>query len=545
MNEAQQKKAVIYARVSSAQQTTRTDGLSSQEQRCRLYCEHKGYEVVEIFKDDMSGSVAKRPGMDAMLSYLRKTRKHSHVVVIDDISRLARGIEAHIQLRAEIGSTGASLESPSIEFGEDSDSKLVENLLACVSQHARQKNAEQTLNRMMARVERGFWAFQAPWGYRYGQCPTGGKMLHRHEPVASILKEALEGFAHGRFASQSEVMRFLESQPAIPKQRDGTITVERVHQILTQPLYAGIVTVPNWNITPRMGHHEPLVSVETYNTVQEKLNETPRAPARADLNDAFPLRGFVCCASCEQPMTANWSKGKSGHYAYYLCRHKGCSDYAKSVPRAQIEDAFDAMLKGLTPARQLVDLATDAFRNLWNRQMLKAGETKKSITEELGSIDKKVTQLLDRIVEADSAAVIQAYERRIAELESRKLLLREQMLTCDKPVKDFDESFRTALQFLASPWNLWKSDKLTDKRMALKLTFPSQLAYDRKTGFRTPILAMPFNMLGDISMLENGMAHRPRNGSCRFWTPMVQKLWIDPEQKEREQPMPRALRYND
>ena len=78
MNEAQQKKAVIYARVSSAQQTTRTDGLSSQEQRCRLYCEHKGYEVVEIFKDDMSGSVAKRPGMDAMLSYLRKTRKHSH-----------------------------------------------------------------------------------------------------------------------------------------------------------------------------------------------------------------------------------------------------------------------------------------------------------------------------------------------------------------------------------------------------------------------------------------------------------------------------------
>ena len=51
-------------------------------------------------------------------------------VVIDDISRLARGIEAHIQLRAEIGSTGASLESPSIEFGEDSDSQLVENMLS-------------------------------------------------------------------------------------------------------------------------------------------------------------------------------------------------------------------------------------------------------------------------------------------------------------------------------------------------------------------------------------------------------------------------------
>ena len=131
MKDTGSKKAVIYCRVSSAQQTTRTDGLSSQEQRCRSYCEHKGYEVVSVFKDDMSGSLVKRPGMDAMIKFLRSTRKHSHVVVIDDISRLARGIEAHLQLRADIGATGASLESPSIEFGEDSDSKLVENLRLC------------------------------------------------------------------------------------------------------------------------------------------------------------------------------------------------------------------------------------------------------------------------------------------------------------------------------------------------------------------------------------------------------------------------------
>ena len=110
MTHVPQKTAVIYCRVSSAQQTTRSDGLSSQEQRCRLFCEHKGYEVVHVFKDDMSGSVARRPGMDAMIKFLRSTRKHSHVVVIDDISRLARGIDAHLQLRAEIGATGAALE---------------------------------------------------------------------------------------------------------------------------------------------------------------------------------------------------------------------------------------------------------------------------------------------------------------------------------------------------------------------------------------------------------------------------------------------------
>jgi len=72
-----------YARVSSAKQTTRGDGLSSQETRCREYASYKGYEVIKTFSDDMSGSL-------------------TTVVIIDDISRLARGIEAHLQLRTAL-----------------------------------------------------------------------------------------------------------------------------------------------------------------------------------------------------------------------------------------------------------------------------------------------------------------------------------------------------------------------------------------------------------------------------------------------------------
>lgn len=103
----------------------------------------------------MTGSLATRPGMQAILAYLRKHSKKGKqriVVIIDDISRLARGIEAHLKLRTAIVSAGGILKSPTIEFGEDSDSILVENLLASVSQHQRQKNGEQTINRMRART---------------------------------------------------------------------------------------------------------------------------------------------------------------------------------------------------------------------------------------------------------------------------------------------------------------------------------------------------------------------------------------------------------
>ncbi|MCV2890126.1 recombinase family protein [Ruegeria aquimaris] len=315
-------KAVVYARVSSSKQTKVGDGLGSQQTRCREYAKYKGLDVVETFSDDMSGSLTTRPGMKSMLSYLRRhSKKQPVIVIIDDISRLARGIEAHLQLRAAIGQAGGILKSPTIEFGEDSDSILVENMLASVSQHQRQKNAEQTINRMRARTMNGYWCFQAPIGYRYQRTAGHGNLLVRDEPHASILAEALEGYASGRFDTQVEVKRFLESQPDFPKDLNGTeIRNQRITDMLTRPVYAGYIEAPNWNVGLRKGHHEGLISYETYLKVQQRLREGARAPARKDISEDFPLRGFVTCGDCDKPLTACWSKSKTGaKHPYYMC----------------------------------------------------------------------------------------------------------------------------------------------------------------------------------------------------------------------------------
>ena len=307
-------KAVIYCRVSSSKQTKVGDGLGSQQTRCNEYARYKGLKVVKTFTDDMSGSLTTRPGMKDMLAFLRKHRGADPIVVIiDDISRLARGIEAHLQLRAAIGEAGGILKSPTIEFGDDSDSLLVENMLASVSQHQRQKNAEQTINRMRARTMNGYWCFHAPIGYKFHRVSGHGNLLVRDEPYASILQEALEGYATGRFDTQVEVKRFLESQPEFPKDLpNGEIRNQRITDFLTRPIYAGYVEAPSWEITIRKGHHEGLVSYETFDKIQQRLADGARAPARKDINEDFPLRGFVSCGDCGKPFTAAWSKSKTG-----------------------------------------------------------------------------------------------------------------------------------------------------------------------------------------------------------------------------------------
>ena len=84
------KPAVIYARVSSKKQVKEGSGLESQNSRCRFYAQARGYDVVATFTDDMTRSKVRRPGMDAMLNHLKQNKAMPHIVLIDDISRLAR-----------------------------------------------------------------------------------------------------------------------------------------------------------------------------------------------------------------------------------------------------------------------------------------------------------------------------------------------------------------------------------------------------------------------------------------------------------------------
>lgn len=111
------------------------------------------------------------------------------------------------------------------------------------------------------------------------------------------------------------------------------------------------------------------------------------------------------------------------------------------------------------------------------------------------SIDSQVAGLLDRIVEAANPSVVSAYEKRIQKLEADKILLSEKIEYAGKPRRLFEESFRTAFDFLKSPVKLWRSDNLADKKTVLKLTFAKRLSYLKDERFRTAVPSLPFQII--------------------------------------------------
>ncbi|MDH5721911.1 MAG: recombinase family protein [Alphaproteobacteria bacterium] len=500
--------AVIYTRVSSKKQVKSGDGLRSQETRCLSYAGYKGYAVVKTFSDDLSGSSAQRPGLNDMLKFLKKNRKDGYVILIDDISRIARNIRTHLDLRDIINEIGAVLESPSIEFKNDPDSLFFENMQAVNADFFRRKNAQQTRNRRIARLSNGYWCFQKPAGYKHETVKGHGKLLVRDDPLASIIQEGLEGFASGRFQTQAELTRFFQEFPEFPKDRYGNVRDQRVNEIINRVIYAGYIEVPKYNIPLQKAKHEALISFETFQKNQERLKENAKVPARKNLKVDFPLRGAVVC-KCGTPFTACWSKGKNKKYPYYLCHNRDCDLHRKSVPRDQMQSEFEELLKELRPSASMFNTMRAMFKDIWEYRLNNTKLLAKSAEKELVNIERKTEQLLDRLVETNSMAAISAYEGKIEKLEKEKIVLREKIENCGKPCHAFEEMFEHALTFLSNPYKLWVSDNLTLRRLVLKLAFSDRLTYIKNQGFRTPDLAFPFKALEGLKYGKNSMA-RPR-----------------------------------
>jgi site-specific DNA recombinase len=505
------KDAVIYARVSSKAQVKQGMGVESQTTYCRQYAGWKGYTVQHVFKDVITGGRSDREGIKAMLKFLRRNRSKRFVVIVDDISRLARDIRVHLDLRDAIEKCGAVMESPTTVFGTDSDSRFFENMQALNAQHHREKNAEQTKKRQQARLMGGYWPFPAPIGYKHERKPGHGKVMVPQEPLASIIREALEGLALGRFQTQAEVARFLETRPDFPKNRFGKVTQEAANRILTRVLYAGYIEVPKWNVPLQPGKHEGLVSFETFQKVQERLAGNSKVPVRKDVSEDFPLRGFVLCNDCSRPLTACWSKSKTGKkHPYYMCYFKGCESHRKSIPRDRLEGEFETLLQSIQPSQTMFDLVRDMFKRAWGMQSEREKTFKASIKRQLAEIEKKTNIFLDRIVTSSNATVIETYEKQITDLEKEKLVMEERLAKSTKTKRPFDKMFELALSFLSNPQHLWLSGGITNKKIVLKLTFEDKLTYCRNGGLRTPEISRVFAAFQGFFSDENQMAEDRR-----------------------------------
>ena len=135
-NNYQTQKAIIYCR-SAVSGDHAEIALRDREARCRAYATERGYEIIAVFQDKgFPGTMRDRPGIADMWAFLkRNTRGSGPIVLIDDISQLARDMCVYLEFRQELSNLGCAVESPSFHFRDTPEDRLLESFLASRAQY--------------------------------------------------------------------------------------------------------------------------------------------------------------------------------------------------------------------------------------------------------------------------------------------------------------------------------------------------------------------------------------------------------------------------
>jgi DNA invertase Pin-like site-specific DNA recombinase len=500
-------KAILYCRISSTSQQT-GHGLESQEHRCRLYAEAKSLPIAEVFYDDFTGAgdFMKRPGMVRLLKYLDAHPHENFVLIIDDLKRMARDTFFHLKLRQTLASYGATLECLNFRFEDTPESQFVETIVAASGELERRQNRRQNLQKTKACLERGIWPFKIPIGYKRIKRKGQPLAIVKDEPFASIIKQAFEGFASGRFATQGEVLAFLNTFPQFPKYREDCLHPQQVKNLLSRVIYTGYIEFPKWGVDLRKANFEPIVSFATYQKVQDILNGTYKPAFKNPDHPDFILRKAVVCSECKTILTSYWSRGRHGNrYAYYSCRKHTCGFYAKTIKRAVIEDAFFQLLKDMAPPKVTVAIARRMLEKHWDHRLKYQEALTSSVKDELQKVERKVKDLLNRIVNTDNPMVVEAYETKLAELTREQVVCKEKIANCGTSIEGFEDTCRTAMDFIQNPYNWFISKEFTDKKLIFKFLFEDKLEWDHNGAFRTPKKTLPFKTLEEKFMRDGNM----------------------------------------
>lgn len=510
-------KALIYCRVSSQKQVTEGDGLQSQEMRCVNYALNKGYTIEKIFRDpgiSGGGDFIKRPAMMEILAYLDSHPTEQYVIVFDDLKRFARDTEFHIKLRTALKVRKAVPECLNYNFDDSPEGRFTETIFAAQAQLEREQNREQVINKQKARLERGYAVFCPPMGLEYRKDPEHGKLLFPIEPKALIIKEALEGFSKGIFFTQKDVRDFLNKQ----KLKTTPISFEGVKRILTQPLYAGLIEYLPWSVERRQGHHKGIISVETFEMIEERLNGHTRKLDREDEREEFPLRRFVACEYCSISITASWSTGRTNKYPYYRCKTKGCMG---SIRKEDLENDFTSLLSQTTPTKGILKLFKHVFTEeaeaLEKVSLINGQEREKKIH----TLEKEIDAVTNLAIKTTSDVTRKVYEKKLETLQNE---LDSYLESSSK--NNHEKNVGTILQrgydILKNPMDIWTNGNLKDRKMIQTIVFHKSPTYSKENKFGTAEYSLLYKVLTTSIRDESRLVDLVRNN----WNQLNEELRI-------------------
>src|SRR5215207_22742 len=334
------KQAAIYARVSTDDQAERGYSLPSQVEGCQKFALQKGFDVVTVYQDDISGakSIVSRPEGGELIQAIDS--RQVKTVIIYQVDRLSRDI---VDLLATVREwLRAGVEIYALDVGQvTSELDIVLVIKGWQGSDERQKILERTMRGKNAKAKDGkvVGVGSSPYGYKY----SGGE-LFIDESQAQIVSMIFDWYVHGdEYGNMMSLYAIAErlTKTGIPtpsnvkglsRNRVKTIGWSSgvIRQLIVSETYYGVLRYGKYIGEGGRGGRRPIdeqiavcvpaiVPSETWELAQERRAYNSRI-AKRRMKRQYLLRGLVYCG-CGRRMVGGGGRGE--HYYYYCARRYG------------------------------------------------------------------------------------------------------------------------------------------------------------------------------------------------------------------------------
>ncbi len=362
MNDNQQtpsrQKAVIYARVSSKEQEKEGYSIPSQLKLLNKYAADNGLQVVQEYVDVETAKKSGRAGFAEMIQFLKKEAKSRNTapcrtVLVEKTDRLYRNLKDWVILDDLSLEIHFIKENVSISRDSRSSEKFMHGIKVLMAKNYIDNLSEETRKGMLEKAEQGIYPSYAPLGYVNVKC--GDKNFVQPDPeLGPQVRQLFEWYATGNYSlldltrkAQQEGFAFRKSGKQVPK--------SVVHKILKNPMYYGEF---RWAGKMYKGSHEPLISRELFDRVQETMAEKGRRNTKQQKHN-WPFQGLLSCGHCGCALVAEIKKKK---YVYYHCTGNKGKCQEKWVREEEVARQFGQAISALKLDDEVLDWVIAALK---------------------------------------------------------------------------------------------------------------------------------------------------------------------------------------
>ena len=337
----EKKIAGIYIRVSTEDQAREGFSLKEQEERLRMMCSFKGYEIYDVYSDD--GISAKtgnyRPNFERLKQDI--IDKKCNTIVVLKLDRLTRSVLDWEYILNFLEQNDAYLDCANDDINTtNANGKMISRILTSVSQNEIEKCSERTKVGLAGAIKEGHIPHKAPFGYKHVD-----KKLVPDEATKDQIIRMFNLYYEGH--SYQSISNLYNKEKVFGRTNwlDSTIL-----KILQNEIYKGDFVHGKRSKNPRYYENvvEPLVSKELWEECQVQKKKNSRNYKR---KEEYLFLQKLKCPKCSRILAGKATTKKNGTIYYYYY----CHDCKITIRENDIVKEFDNFINDIQEYDSIVN----------------------------------------------------------------------------------------------------------------------------------------------------------------------------------------------